>query len=61
MSHRALEFYAGIGGMHYGLVAALPDAQLVKAFEVNDLANDVYQHNFKIRARQVSADSVHAP
>lgn len=30
-------------------------AEVVEAFEINDSANDVYQHNFKHRPYQVSS------
>ncbi|ORZ32655.1 S-adenosyl-L-methionine-dependent methyltransferase [Catenaria anguillulae PL171] len=43
---RVLEFYSGIGGMHYALKDAGIDAQIVAAFEVFDVANSVYNHNF---------------
>lgn len=45
----ALEFYSGIGGMHYALKRSNPGAKVVAAFEINNLANDVYQHNFGVR------------
>ncbi|KAK7328128.1 hypothetical protein VNO77_22224 [Canavalia gladiata] len=49
---RVLEFYSGIGGMRYSLMKAQVDAQVVEAFEINDTANDVYQHNFGHRPFQ---------
>ncbi|KNE72464.1 DNA (cytosine-5-)-methyltransferase [Allomyces macrogynus ATCC 38327] len=46
-SLRVLEFYSGIGGMHYALNAAGYEyAEVLKAFEINDVANAVYAHNF---------------
>ncbi|KAK7412146.1 hypothetical protein VNO78_03595 [Psophocarpus tetragonolobus] len=47
-----LEFYSGIGGMRYSLMKAQVNAQVVQAFEINDTANDVYQHNFAHRPYQ---------
>eukprot|EP00729_Bicosta_minor_P019272 gene19272-19675_t len=43
---RALEFYSGIGGMHFALKAAGIDATVLAAFDINTNANDVYKHNF---------------
>lgn len=55
MPLRALEFYSGIGGMHYALIAAVPEAEVLRAFEINDVANDVYEHNFGKRPKQARA------
>ncbi|KAI9219124.1 S-adenosyl-L-methionine-dependent methyltransferase [Blastocladiella britannica] len=44
---RVLEFYSGIGGMHYSLKRAGVNANVLAAFEINDAANAVYRHNFK--------------
>ncbi|KAK7331727.1 hypothetical protein VNO80_28465 [Phaseolus coccineus] len=49
---RVLEFYSGIGGMRYSLMKAQVNAEVVEAFEINDTANDVYQHNFGHRPFQ---------
>ncbi|XP_047327850.1 tRNA (cytosine(38)-C(5))-methyltransferase 2 [Impatiens glandulifera] len=49
---RVLEFYSGIGGMRYSLMKAGVNAKIVEAFEINDIANDVYQHNFGHRPYQ---------
>lgn len=49
----ALEFYSGIGGMHYALQHALPHAVVLEAFDINQAANTVYQHNFAKAPRQV--------
>ncbi|MED6108725.1 C-5 cytosine-specific DNA methylase [Stylosanthes scabra] len=49
---RVLEFYSGIGGMRYSLMRAGVNAQVVEAFEINDRANDVYEHNFGHRPYQ---------
>ncbi|PWA73343.1 DNA methyltransferase-2 [Artemisia annua] len=50
---RVLEFYSGIGGMRYSAMKAGVNAKMVEAFDINDLANDVYQHNFAHRPFQV--------
>ena len=43
---KALEFYSGIGGLHYALRAVCPTAVVLAAFEVNGVANRTYAHNF---------------
>ncbi|KAK4520432.1 uncharacterized protein ATC70_008567 [Mucor velutinosus] len=43
---RCLEFFSGIGGLHYALNIAQINAQVVEAFDVNEIANKVYRHNF---------------
>jgi tRNA (cytosine38-C5)-methyltransferase len=47
---RCLEFFSGIGGMHFALKAASLsskiDFQVVEAFDINTNANQTYTHNF---------------
>lgn len=43
---RVLEFYSGIGGMHYALVNSGVEAEVVAAFDINTTANHVYRANF---------------
>ncbi|CAH8353405.1 unnamed protein product [Eruca vesicaria subsp. sativa] len=57
---RVLEFYSGIGGMRYSLMASGVVAEVVEAFEINDVANDVYQHNFGHRPHQGNIQSLTA-
>ncbi|KAL8166468.1 hypothetical protein V2J09_007967, partial [Rumex salicifolius] len=57
---RVLEFYSGIGGMRYSLLEAEVNAIVVEAFEINDLANDVYQHNFGHRPYQGNIQNLSA-
>ncbi|KAJ0029794.1 hypothetical protein Pint_12692 [Pistacia integerrima] len=57
---RALEFYSGIGGMRYSLMKAGVNAEVVEAFDINDKANDVYQHNFGHRPYQGNIQSLTA-
>eukprot|EP00959_Pyramimonas_sp_CCMP1952_P340053 7121987-Pyramimonas_sp.AAC.1 len=38
---RALEFYSGIGGMHYSLNRACKESAVLAAFDLNNVANDV--------------------
>ena len=51
---RAAEFYSGIGGLHYSLLQACSEAEVVAAFDINLLANKVYEHNFGMKPGQVS-------
>ena len=39
--------------MHYALQRVVPGAQVVRAFDLNGVANDVYEHNFGVRPWQV--------
>lgn len=43
---KILEFYSGIGGMHYALKASGVAFEVLGAFDINTNANDVYKHNF---------------
>ena len=45
----ALEFYSGIGGLHYALREVCPDARVLAAFDINEVANRTYEHNFGLR------------
>ena len=59
---RALEFYCGVGGLHYSLRRARPfgDARVVGAFDINPNACDVYEKNFGTRPIQNSLSAVSA-
>ncbi|KAJ2676870.1 hypothetical protein IWW42_000208 [Coemansia sp. RSA 1085] len=49
----------GIGGMHFALKQAKVEAQVVRAFDINNVANDVYSHNFgDVPVVQRSIDSL---
>ena len=39
--------------MHYGLQIGAPRVHVVGAFEVHNIANDVYEHNLGWRPTQV--------
>ncbi|KAI9495155.1 cytosine(38)-C(5)-methyltransferase-like protein [Zychaea mexicana] len=55
---KMLEFYSGIGGMHYAATLADWDFEVVKAFDINNVANDIYKHNFgpkTVGQRQIEA------
>jgi site-specific DNA-cytosine methylase len=54
---RVAEFYSGIGGMRYALMLAGIEHHVVASFEISPAANDVYEHNFGERPRQVSLAS----
>ncbi|MQM20692.1 hypothetical protein Taro_053717 [Colocasia esculenta] len=55
---RILEFYSGIGGMRYSLMRAGVPGEVMEAFDINDRANDVYQHNFGHRPFQGNIQSL---
>ncbi|CAI7837090.1 unnamed protein product [Closterium sp. NIES-53] len=62
---RVLEFYSGIGGLHYGLqcpgvVPAHVTARVVAAFDINEVANDVYERNFRHRPKQGNVQTMSA-
>lgn len=40
--------------MHFALKQSCPDIEVVSAFDINTVANDVYQHNHGKRPYQVS-------
>lgn len=54
---KILEFYSGIGGMRYSVIKARIRARILEAFDINDRANDVYQHNFGHRPHQGNIQS----
>ncbi|KAJ1653225.1 hypothetical protein GGF44_001988 [Coemansia sp. RSA 1694] len=41
-----LEFFSGIGGLHYGLQQSGIAGKVAMSFDMNENANDVYEHNF---------------
>eukprot|EP00118_Oscarella_pearsei_P012291 m.89627 g.89627 ORF g.89627 m.89627 type:complete len:233 (+) comp36611_c0_seq23:49-747(+) len=43
---RVVEFYSGIGGMHFALEESGLSHEVVACLEINDVANAVYRHNF---------------
>ncbi|MFS8005366.1 putative tRNA (cytosine(38)-C(5))-methyltransferase [Helianthus anomalus] len=57
---RVLEFYSGIGGMRYSAMKAGVNAKMIEAFDINDLANDVYAHNFGHRPFQGNIQTLSA-
>lgn len=58
---KVLEFYSGIGGMHYALNSSGLEFEVVGAFDINTNANDVYRHNFpEIKIYQKNLEGVTA-
>ncbi|TPX66707.1 DNA (cytosine-5-)-methyltransferase [Spizellomyces sp. 'palustris'] len=55
---RALEFFSGIGGLHYGLEYAHPRSEVVAAFDINEHANLCYHHNFGLRPTQTGIQNL---
>ena len=47
-----------MAGMHYALLQAAPHARVVGAFELSDVANDVYEHNHGWRPWQGNIETV---
>ncbi|XP_071850887.1 tRNA (cytosine(38)-C(5))-methyltransferase-like isoform X2 [Apostichopus japonicus] len=43
---RVVEFYSGVGGMHYALILSEIPFTVVAAVDINEVANKVYKHNF---------------
>ncbi|CAG8623247.1 982_t:CDS:2 [Paraglomus occultum] len=52
-NHRVLEFYSGIGGMHYAFKASGHSGEILAAFDINNTANEVYRYNFCKEGRDV--------
>lgn len=50
---KCLEFYSGIGGMAAALKAVCPECSVLAAFDINELANRTYAHNFGQEPLQV--------
>ncbi|KAJ1728774.1 hypothetical protein LPJ61_003858 [Coemansia biformis] len=51
-----LEFFSGIGGLHYGLLASGIDGRVAKSWDMNENANAVYYHNFNQRPSNKAID-----
>ncbi|RDD45044.1 tRNA (cytosine(38)-C(5))-methyltransferase [Trichoplax sp. H2] len=43
---QVVEFYSGIGGMHYAIQESNINAKILAAIDINTVANNVYRHNF---------------
>ncbi|KAI8812548.1 S-adenosyl-L-methionine-dependent methyltransferase [Cladochytrium replicatum] len=56
MSIRALEFFSGIGGLHYGFERSGATGEVVAAFDINPNANACYRHNFGVEPNQTGID-----
>ncbi|KAI8323054.1 S-adenosyl-L-methionine-dependent methyltransferase [Martensiomyces pterosporus] len=53
---RCLEFFSGIGGLHYGFQESQVDGEVVMSFDMNENANRVYEHNFRMRPNNKAID-----
>ncbi|KAJ1792983.1 hypothetical protein LPJ59_004770 [Coemansia sp. RSA 2399] len=51
-----LEFFSGIGGLHYGLQASGIDGRVAMSFDMNENANSVYERNFGMRPNNKAID-----
>lgn len=59
---KALEFYSGLGGMHFSCELAhklgyIPAVEVLAAFDINPVANAIYEHNFGHIVRRVGTPS----
>ncbi|PKK78988.1 S-adenosyl-L-methionine-dependent methyltransferase [Rhizophagus irregularis] len=43
---RCLEFFSGIGGLHYAFILSEAEGEVIASFDINTVANSVYKHNF---------------
>ena len=43
---RCIEFYSGIGGLHHAFLLTECEGEVVAAYDLNNLANAIYEHNF---------------
>ncbi|KAJ3181558.1 tRNA (cytosine-5-)-methyltransferase [Gaertneriomyces sp. JEL0708] len=57
-SVKALEFFSGIGGMHYGLEWSGVEGEVVASFDINPVANECYKHNFGRDPVQIGIDNL---
>jgi len=57
-SLRILEFFCGIGGMHYAFEQSGMKGTVVASFDINTITNSCYQHNFNIKPVTTIIDSL---
>ncbi|KAG0234029.1 tRNA (cytosine-5-)-methyltransferase [Actinomortierella wolfii] len=43
---RALEFFSGIGGLHFGFLASGAEGEVLASFDMNEHANATYEKSF---------------
>ncbi|KAF2070693.1 hypothetical protein CYY_007994 [Polysphondylium violaceum] len=55
---RVLEFYSGIGGMHYSLIEAGVPFQVLQSYDINTNAILNYKHTFKKQTNQKNIESL---
>lgn len=46
---KCVEFFSGIGGLHYAVRESGIEYEMVAAFDINAKANEVYQHNHSLK------------
>ncbi|KAJ2852520.1 hypothetical protein IWW36_000148 [Coemansia brasiliensis] len=51
-----LEFFSGIGGLHYSFLECGVEGKVAMSFDMNELANTVYEHNFGMRPNNKAID-----
>ncbi|PIA16261.1 S-adenosyl-L-methionine-dependent methyltransferase [Coemansia reversa NRRL 1564] len=51
-----LEFFSGIGGLHYGIQESGISYRMAMAFDMNENANDVYEYSFGQRPNNKAID-----
>ncbi|KAJ2823781.1 hypothetical protein GGI24_003593 [Coemansia furcata] len=51
-----VEFFSGIGGLHYGLQQSGRAGKVAMSFDMNENANTVYEHNFGYRPNNKAID-----
>jgi tRNA (cytosine38-C5)-methyltransferase len=44
--HRVIEFFCGIGGLHYSFAYSMQKGLVVQAYDISEVTNQTYQHNF---------------
>ncbi|KAJ3166480.1 C-5 cytosine-specific DNA methylase [Geranomyces variabilis] len=55
---RALEFFSGIGAMHYGLQWSGAPGEVVCSFDISPIPNACYAYNFGSQSVQVAIESL---
>ncbi|KXS18465.1 S-adenosyl-L-methionine-dependent methyltransferase [Gonapodya prolifera JEL478] len=53
---KALEFFCGIGGLHYSFEFSRVDGEVLAAFDISPQTNECYEYNFGVQPIQVGID-----
>ncbi|KAJ3390681.1 tRNA (cytosine-5-)-methyltransferase [Lobulomyces angularis] len=56
MELKCLEFFSGIGGMHYALQKSNLIGKVLESFDINPTANLTYEYNFNVKPNQISIE-----